>query len=111
MKTYESNQEGYNTSAVRSFSAFNNVKGGFMIQHGTGDDNVHFQNCAALVSMLIGSGVSPQKMQVQWFTDSDHTIEYNGGGDFLYKQLTKKLYDTKIKDLTKEIPIHQWNKK
>ena len=70
MKTYEMNAAGYNKTAVRKVDGFKNVAGGFLIQHGTGDDNVHFQNSATLVDTLISGGVSPEKMQVQFFTDS-----------------------------------------
>ncbi|EEH18802.2 hypothetical protein PABG_01121 [Paracoccidioides brasiliensis Pb03] len=110
MKTYELNEAGYNASAVRRAAGFNNVAGGFLVQHGTGDDNVHFQHSAALVDTLMGAGVSPQKMQVQWFTDSDHSIRYNGGSEFLYKQLTKMLYEQKIRDARK-VEKHQWSRK
>ncbi|PGH14544.1 hypothetical protein AJ80_05864 [Polytolypa hystricis UAMH7299] len=111
MKTLELNEEGYKTSAVHDHKGFHNVKGGFLIQHGTGDDNVHFQNAAALVDLLMGNGVPPQKMQVQWFTDSDHSINYNGGSLFLYKQLTERLFDEKTRDVSEEPPRHQWSKK
>lgn len=111
MKTYEMNPAGYNASAVRHAIGFQNAAGGFLVQHGTGDDNVHFQHSAALVDMLIGSGaVSPTKMQVQWFTDSDHSIAYNGGTTFLYKQLTQKLYEEKMRDTESGLK-HQWTRK
>ncbi|PGH11183.1 hypothetical protein AJ79_05025 [Helicocarpus griseus UAMH5409] len=111
MKTYEMNAAGYNASAVRKHEGFNNAAGGFLVQHGTGDDNVHFQHAAALVDMLVGGGVSPQKMQVQWFTDSDHGISYNGGSLFLYKQLTKKLFEEKERDVRRGGGKHQWSRR
>ncbi|PKX92845.1 prolyl dipeptidyl peptidase DppIV [Aspergillus novofumigatus IBT 16806] len=109
MKTLESNAAGYNASAIRKVAGYKNVRGGVLIQHGTGDDNVHFQNAAALVDTLVGAGVTPDKLQVQWFTDSDHGIRYHGGSVFLYRQLSKKLYEEKNrKDKGK---THQWSKK
>ena len=33
---------------------------------------------AALVDLLVSSGVSPSKMKMMAFTDSDHSINYNG---------------------------------
>ncbi|CAZ79555.1 unnamed protein product [Tuber melanosporum] len=65
MKLLTTNRAGYNTSAITKTAGFKNVAGGFLIQHGTGDDNVHFQNSAALTDAL----------------------------SFLYKQLAKALYD------------------
>jgi dipeptidyl-peptidase-4 len=109
MKTLESNAAGYNASAIRKVAGYKNVRGGVLIQHGTGDDNVHFQNAAALVDTLVGAGVTPEKLQVQWFTDSDHGIRYHGGSVFLYRQLSKKLYEEKKRKEKSE--AHQWSKK
>ncbi|KAL4916759.1 putative dipeptidyl peptidase 4 [Aspergillus aurantiobrunneus] len=109
MKTLSTNEEGYNTTAIRRTEGFKNVAGGFLIQHGTGDDNVHFQNAAALVDTLMGDGVTPEQMQVQWFTDSDHSINYNGGSVFLYRQLAQRLYEEKQRSDTGE--QHQWSKR
>jgi dipeptidyl-peptidase-4 len=109
MKTLESNAAGYNASAIRKVAGYKNVRGGVLIQHGTGDDNVHFQNAAALVDTLVGAGVTPEKLQVQWFTDSDHGIRYHGGSVFLYRQLSKKLYEEKKRKEKGE--AHQWSKK
>ncbi|KAF4242545.1 hypothetical protein CNMCM8980_000503 [Aspergillus fumigatiaffinis] len=109
MKTLESNAAGYNASAIRKVAGYKNVRGGVLIQHGTGDDNVHFQNAAALVDTLVGAGVTPEKLQVQWFTDSDHGIRYHGGSVFLYRQLSKRLYEEKKRKEKSE--AHQWSKK
>jgi dipeptidyl-peptidase-4 len=53
--------------------------------------------------------VTPEKLQVQWFTDSDHGIRYHGGSVFLYRQLSKKLYEEKKRKEKGE--AHQWSKK
>lgn len=108
MKLLSTNGAGYNESAVRRVGGFNNITGGFLIQHGSGDDNVHFQNSAALVDLLVGGGVSPEKMAVQWFTDSDHSIVYNGANAFLYKQLTRFLFAQKSPAPAVQ---HQWSKR
>jgi dipeptidyl-peptidase-4 len=109
MKTLSTNAKGYNTSAVRKPDGFKSVEGGFLVQHGTGDDNVHFQNSAALVDLLMGAGVSPEKLEAQWFTDSDHGISYHGGSTFLYKQLARKLFAEKNRQA--QVLTHQWTKK
>ncbi|RAL09759.1 prolyl dipeptidyl peptidase DppIV [Aspergillus homomorphus CBS 101889] len=108
MKTLAENADGYAASAVRQTAGFKSASGGFLIQHGTGDDNVHFQNSATLVDLLVGDGVSPEKMQVQWFTDSDHNINYHGGSVFLYKQLAGRLFAEKTRG---ESPKHGWSRR
>lgn len=108
MGTLVTNAAGYAVSAVRKADGFKNVAGGFMVQHGTGDDNVHFQNSAALVDTLIAAGVSPEKMHVQWFTDSDHGISFHGASAYLYKQLAKTLYGEKQRQ---GVAKHQWSRR
>ncbi|CUS10777.1 unnamed protein product, partial [Tuber aestivum] len=108
MKSPTANRAGYNASAIAKTSGFKNVAGGFLIQHGTADDNVHFQNPAVLVGTLVSEGVGPEKMRVQWFTDSDHNINYNGASSFLYKQLAKALYDEKRRTPEGK---HQWSRR
>ncbi|KAF2396018.1 hypothetical protein EJ06DRAFT_545311 [Trichodelitschia bisporula] len=111
MKTLAGNGANYSTTAVRKAAGFKNIKGGVLLQHGTGDDNVHFQNAAALVDLLIGQGVSPDKLRVQFFTDSDHSIAFHGGNRFLYRQLTSRLYEEKLRD-PKAVPVQtQWRAK
>ncbi|KAF8451224.1 dipeptidyl peptidase IV N-terminal region-domain-containing protein [Terfezia claveryi] len=108
MKTLEDNAEGYRTSAVVDVTGFKSVRGGVLVQHGTGDDNVHFQNSAALVDTLMRQGITPEKLRVQWFTDSDHSIRRVGQNRFLYRQLTDELFEEKR---WKEEKKHQWDKK
>ncbi|KAF2277364.1 seprase [Westerdykella ornata] len=110
MKTPDINPEGYNKSRVHDTTGFKNIAGGVVIQHGTGDDNVHFQNSAALVDLLMGDRVTPEKLQAQWFTDSDHSIVYNNGGKFLYRQLSKKLYEEKQRTEDSR-GGHQWSRR
>jgi dipeptidyl-peptidase-4 len=61
-----------------------------------------------MVDILTNAGISPQKMDVQWFTDSDHSIRYDGAARFLYKQLSQKLYDEKNR---KNPARHQWSRR
>ncbi|KAF2661013.1 hypothetical protein K491DRAFT_620096 [Lophiostoma macrostomum CBS 122681] len=110
MKTPELNEGGYNVSRVHNSTGFKTIAGGFLIQHGTGDDNVHFQNSAALSDLLMGDSVSPEKMSTQYFTDSDHSIRYNNDGRFLYRQLSKKVYEEKHR-VADSKGSHQWSKK
>ena len=100
--------EKYNVSGVYKTAGFKNIAGGVLVQHGTGDDNVHFQNSAALIDRLVGEGVRPHKLQTQFFTDSDHSIVYNGASGFLYRQLAGFLYDEKNRGAEDKF---QWSKR
>jgi dipeptidyl-peptidase-4 len=110
MKTPDINPEGYNRSRVHDATGFKKIAGGVVIQHGTGDDNVHFQNGAALVDLLMVSRVTPEKMQNTFFTDSDHSINFHNNGRFLYRQLSKKLFEEKARKGDSK-GSHQWSKR
>lgn len=110
MKTPDINPEGYNRSRVHDATGFKNIAGGTVIQHGTGDDNVHFQNAAALVDLLMFNRVTPEKMQNTFFTDSNHNINTRNNGRFLYRQLSKKLFEEK-KRTGDSKGGHQWSKR
>ncbi|KAI3324183.1 dipeptidyl peptidase IV N-terminal region-domain-containing protein [Xylariaceae sp. AK1471] len=109
MKTSQTNPDGYNKTAVRNAEGFKNIAGGFAIMHGLGDDNVHYQNTAALLDLLVGAGVPPDKFQWRTYTDSDHGIRYHGASTYLYKALTQLLYREKIRG--NATMAHQWTKK
>lgn len=109
MKTPATNAAGYNETAVRNVEGFKNIAGGVTVLHGLGDDNVHYQNTAALIDRLVGAGVSPGKMDWRSFTDSDHSIAYNNARTYLYKLLTELLYREKTR--TGHVLGHQWSKR
>jgi len=110
MRTPDTNFDGYEGTAIRNTEGFKNVPGGFSIQHGIGDDNVHYQHTAALVDLLVGDGVSPEKMSWRAYTDSDHSITYNGANVDLYKYLSGLLYDEKQREAGL-VQQHEWSKR
>ncbi|CAI6099536.1 unnamed protein product [Clonostachys chloroleuca] len=87
----------YNISGVFRTAGFKSIAGSVLVQHGTGDENVHFQNMAVLIDRLMSEGVRPHKLQIQFFTDSDHAINYNGATGFLHRQLAMFLYNEREK--------------
>ncbi|KAF4981836.1 hypothetical protein FZEAL_2414 [Fusarium zealandicum] len=111
MKSLEDNKDGYLETAVHNVDGFKNVPGGFSILHGTGDDNVHYQQTAAMVDLLVGGGVSPEQMKMFAFTDSDHSIVYNGADVYIYKYLTARLYDEVKRQPKEKVMKHQWSKR
>ena len=54
MNTPQNNPEGYKKGSPISHVA--GLKGNLLLMHGTGDDNVHYQNCELLVNELIRQG-------------------------------------------------------
>ncbi|KAJ3203207.1 hypothetical protein HDU82_006759 [Entophlyctis luteolus] len=77
MKTPLMNPKGYETSAIADMAGFKNSE--FLLIHGTGDDNVHYQNSLALIWKLTASRV--HSYQVQFYPDSDHSM--NAGNAFI----------------------------
>ncbi|CAK9437251.1 uncharacterized protein LODBEIA_P16290 [Lodderomyces beijingensis] len=63
----------------------------FLLMHGTGDDNVHFQNTMWLVDKLDVEGVTNYDMQI--FPDSNHDILYDNASRILYGKLLGWLRD------------------
>ena len=51
MNTPQNNPEGYEKGSPISYAE--NLEGNLLLIHGTGDDNVHYQNCEMLVNKLI----------------------------------------------------------
>ncbi|XP_021342570.1 dipeptidyl peptidase 4-like isoform X6 [Mizuhopecten yessoensis] len=89
MSTPEDNPDGYNLSNV-SKNAKNFKSAKFMLIHGTGDDNVHFQNSAQLMRALVEENVYYRS---QIYTDQQHAL--NGGNS------RRHLYET-MEDFLKE---------
>ncbi|CAB4021883.1 dipeptidyl-peptidase IV, partial [Paramuricea clavata] len=57
----------------------------FLLVHGTGDDNVHFQNSAQLIEVMTQAGV---KFEMQIYTDKHHSLEGLNIHKHLYNLLT-----------------------
>ncbi|XP_069838918.1 dipeptidyl peptidase 4-like isoform X2 [Dendropsophus ebraccatus] len=70
LPTPEDNLANYESSTVMSRAAkFKDV--GYLLIHGTADDNVHFQQAAQISKALVDAGVDFETM---WYTDKDHGI-------------------------------------
>ncbi|KAJ7388937.1 hypothetical protein OS493_034865 [Desmophyllum pertusum] len=64
------NVNGYRDTSLLSRAAnFSNVD--YLIIHGSGDDNVHYQHTAQMVKALTEAEI---KFRVQYYTDKDHAI-------------------------------------
>ncbi|RKP04481.1 dipeptidyl peptidase IV N-terminal region-domain-containing protein, partial [Thamnocephalis sphaerospora] len=72
MLTPQMNSAGYEKEAIRNPEGFRKAR--YLVVHGTGDDNVHFQQTAVLVNMLTENTVDPANYEVQFYTDNDHSM-------------------------------------
>jgi dipeptidyl-peptidase-4 len=83
MKRPQDNPDGY--TAYAPLSHAHKLKGHYLLVHGTGDDNVHFQNAVALQNALIAAN---KQFQSFYYPDRNHGI---GGGNtrlHLYNMMT-----------------------
>ena len=51
MRTPQENQKGYDENSPINFA--NQLKGKYLLIHGSGDDNVHYQNAMDMVNALV----------------------------------------------------------
>jgi len=81
------NFNGYNQSSLLDRVA-NFKDESLLLVHGTGDDNVHFENTAELVKLLIEKDI---QFQMMMYTNRDHLINQGGARPHLYRLLANYL--------------------
>ncbi|KAK9334566.1 dipeptidyl peptidase IV N-terminal region-domain-containing protein [Lipomyces starkeyi] len=86
MHTPQHNADGYDGSAIKNVTALMGAKR-FLVMHGTGDDNVHFQNTLALIDKFDLQQVENYDMYV--FPDSDHSIFFHNANKVVYDRLDR----------------------
>ncbi|KAI0833962.1 dipeptidyl peptidase IV N-terminal region-domain-containing protein [Hypoxylon sp. FL0890] len=88
MLTPQTNEKGYDLSAVSNASALaQNVR--FLIMHGVADDNVHMQNTLTLLDKLDLAGV--ENYDLHMFPDSNHGIYFHNANRIVYDKLNNWL--------------------
>lgn len=80
------NREGYDKGSPLSYAA--GLQGSLLLVHGTGDDNVHFQNTEALVNALIAAG---KQFDLMIYPDRNHSISGGNTSLHLYGLMTRYL--------------------
>jgi dipeptidyl-peptidase-4 len=83
LKTPQENPSGYDDNSPVQFAQ--NLKGKFLLVHGTGDDNVHFQNSIAFVDALIKAN---KDYQTLYYPNRNHGIAGGNTRLHLYRQMT-----------------------
>jgi dipeptidyl-peptidase-4 len=69
MRTPQENAKGYRETAPVNFT--NQIKGKYLIIHGTADDNVHFQNAAQMITALVKSNID---FESAYYPNKNHGI-------------------------------------
>lgn len=83
LQTPQLNAAGYDDNSP--ITHVNMLKGNFLLIHGTGDDNVHFQNSVGLVNALIAAD---KQFETFYYPNRNHGI-YGGNTTWhLYTQMT-----------------------
>ncbi len=77
------NKEGYDKASVLTYAK--NIKGKLLLVHGTGDDNVHFQNSVKLVEKLVESNI---QFRTMYYPESNHSMNGPNARMHLYEMMT-----------------------
>lgn len=83
MRTPKENPQGYDDNAPEKMAA--NLKGKFLLIHGTADDNVHFQNAVMLTDALIKAN---KDFDGEYYPNKAHGISGGNTRHHLYKRMT-----------------------
>lgn len=86
LRTPQENATGYDENSPVTYAK--NLKGNFLLIHGTGDDNVHFQNSIALEEALIKAN---KQFQSFYYPNKNHGIYGGNTRLHLYTMMTNFL--------------------
>lgn len=84
LQTPQLNADGYDQNSPLTFAA--GLQGKFLLIHGTGDDNVHFQNAVVFEEALINAG---KQFDSFYYPDKNHSIPGGGTRHHLYTMLVQ----------------------
>ena len=88
MRTPQENASGYDDNSPINF--VKEIKGNYLLVHGTADDNVHFQNTAELVSALVKADI---QYDFYMYTDKNHGIYGGNTRKHLFTKFTNFLLE------------------
>jgi dipeptidyl-peptidase 4 len=84
MRTPQENKKGYDENAPLNY--VKNIKGKFLIIHGTADDNVHFQNSAMMINEMIKKNT---EFESGYYPNRNHGIYGDNATFHIYSKMTK----------------------
>ena len=84
MRTPQENPDGYDDNSP--INMVDKIKGNYLLVHGSGDDNVHYQNTMEMINAMIAADV---EFDSEIYPNRNHGI-YGGNTRYhLYKKMTK----------------------
>ena len=78
------NVRGYEDNSPLNFT--DGIKGNYLLIHGTGDDNVHWQNSAEMINAMIKSGA---QYDSEVYPNRNHGIGDRAASYHLYRRMTR----------------------
>ena len=84
MQRPQDNASGYDENSPINF--VKDIKGAYLIVHGTGDDNVHFQNTVEMVNALIANNI---RFDSEFYPNRNHGIYGGVTRLHLYDRMTR----------------------
>lgn len=88
MQTPQMNPKGYRLGSPITYA--DQIKGNYLLVHGTGDDNVHFQNSMEWVNALVANDVPFESM---YYPNRNHGIYGGNTREHLYRIMTDFILD------------------
>ena len=88
MRTLEENREGYEENSPIYFA--DQLKGNYLLVHGMGDDNVHFQNSVEMANALIAAN---KQFDTYYYPNRNHGIYGGPTRLHLYTKMTNFLLE------------------
>ena len=88
MRTEKENPDGYKENSPVYFA--DQMKGDYLLVHGLGDDNVHFQNTAEMTKALIDAG---KQFDTYFYPNNNHSIKEANARHHLYTKMTNFLLE------------------
>lgn len=86
MRTVEENEEGYRENSPVNFA--DQLKGNYLLVHGMGDDNVHFQHTAEMANALI---LANKQYDTYFYPNRSHSIYGDSARLHLFTKMTNFL--------------------
>lgn len=83
LKLPSENASGYDENSPVTYA--DRLKGNYLIVHGTGDDNVHFQNAVAMVNALVKANIPFESF---FYPNRNHGIYGQNARPHLYRMMT-----------------------